>query len=259
MFFSIREVTYQRDDDKIKYAQPFLRDTPFNDWSRMAEVLNPSHRTWAYYVDFLQNKLKPQYLREIEVGGLLKKCHQRPGQKVSELVSYIESLEVQLVEVPTESQKHSHLLRSLHDYLKDAIVRSNRQGKIRAELEEAARTAEQTEPMPDSIRNAKKWKAGKAEPPPKASSSYRAHPYRQQHVPASSGKGEQSQSATHQSGGAGSSKGKKPDRGDRPRVDESQAQCWNCGKKGHFERNYPRKAHNAQASTTGNEVGKASS
>lgn len=124
--FEIRPVTYREDEDKIKYAQLFLRDTPFTDWSRMSAVIRKEHRTWAYYVEFLQNKLKPRHLREIEVGGLLKKCRQRPGQKVSELVSYIESLEVQLVEVPTESQRHSHLLHALHDYLKDAIVRSDR-------------------------------------------------------------------------------------------------------------------------------------
>ena len=106
----------------------------------------------------------------------------RVGQRVRELVSYIGSLEIQLVEKPTEWQKHSHLLHALHPYLRDAVVRNNQQGKTRAEFEEAARTAEQTEPVPADLRH-KKYK-GSGESSSKAS-SYRSHPYRQQRVPAS--------------------------------------------------------------------------
>ena len=251
--FHIRPVTYSRDVDKVNYAQPFLKGTPFNEWMRMAEIIRDEHRlTWKYYVEFLQNKLKPQHLREIEVGGLLKKCRQLPGQRVSELVSYIESLEVQLIEVPTERQKHSHLLHALHDYLRDAIVRSDRQGKTRAELEQAARTAEQTEPVPTDLQG-KKWRSSKVEESSSKASSYRSHPYRQQRVPQSQGNEGQPQSATYKRGGSSSSKGKQPDRGNRPRVEECQARCWGCGRKGHFERNCPNKKKRTQSSATAEE------
>ena len=257
--FQIRPVTYSQDTDRINYAQPFLRDTPFNDWMRIADIVRKERAlTWDYYVEFLQNKLKPQHLREIEVGGLLKQCHQRPGQRVSELVSYIESLEVQMVEEPTERQRHSHLLHALHPYLRDAIVRSDRQGKTRVALEQAARTAEQTEPVPADLRHKKSnWK-GREDSSSKAS-SYRSHPYKPQRVPQSQDNESQPQSATYKHGGSSSYKGKQPNNSNRPKQDVAQVVCWGCGKKGHFEKNCPHKGKQAQSSTKDQDSGKAPS
>ena len=69
---------------------------------------HPSY-TWEHMTHLLQEKLKPNHVRLLDIGGQLKKLKQRPGQSVSELVSYLETLEDQLPERPSESQKHSNL------------------------------------------------------------------------------------------------------------------------------------------------------
>ena len=150
--FETKPITYATDRAKILYAENFIDGTPANDWHRERPTLDQPSYTWEHMTHFLQEKLKPKHLRLLDICGQLKKLKQRPGQSVSELVSYLETLEDQLPERPSESQKHSNLLHSLHDYLERAIICANSQGKNRVELIEAARVAERVEPKPDFLR-----------------------------------------------------------------------------------------------------------
>lgn len=83
----------------------------------------------------------------------LKKLKQRSEQTVSELISYFDTLKDQLSEIFFESQRHSNLLHSFHDYLQRVIIRTNFQNTIGFALIEAARVAERMKFKFDFVRN----------------------------------------------------------------------------------------------------------
>ena len=160
------------------------------------------------------------------------------------------------MEKPTENQRHSNLLHALHPYLRDAVVRSNRQGKTRAEFEKTAKTAEQIEPEPADFRH-KKYK-GSGESSSKTN-SYRFHFYKPQRVSASQHSDGQAQNATHKYGGSSSGKNKQSDKGKRFSADEARTVCWGCDNKGHFEKNCLHKGKAVQSSAKEQDSGKAPS
>lgn len=88
--FEIKPVTYRHEKDRILYSMGCLEGTPADDWSRAKATLElnqPELLTWKYYVNFLQEDLKPKNLRMFDIGSQLKKLRQRPGQTVSELAN----------------------------------------------------------------------------------------------------------------------------------------------------------------------------
>ena len=178
---------------------------------------------------FLQEKLKPKHLRLLDFGGQLKKLKQRPGQSVSELVSYLETLEDQLPKRPSESQKHSNLLHSLHDYLQRAIIRANLQGKNRVELIEAARVAERVEPKPDFLRTTSTRTQSRCENGERSSRpSYarRSSTY----MRTTSSKPDEPKNANTTQAVVTRPNSKRPR---EETYDNFGITCWNCNKKGH--------------------------
>ena len=70
---------------------------------------------------------------------------------MQELVAFLESLERQIEPVPIDLQRHQHLLTCLHPHLRDALLRHDKIGRVREQLEEAAIATERTEPSPAGI------------------------------------------------------------------------------------------------------------
>ena len=132
--FNQKPITCEKKSTKVLYRENYIGGTPADDWHRENPTLDESSLTWKYFVDFLQEKLKPKHLRLLDLGGQLKKLKQRPGQTVSELVSYLDILDDKLPEIPSESQRYSNFLHSLHDYLQRAIIQANSQGTTRLAL-----------------------------------------------------------------------------------------------------------------------------
>ena len=162
----------------------------------------------------------------MDLEGQLKKLKQRPGQTVSELVSCLDTLEDQLPEIPSESQRHSNLLHSLHDYLQRAIIRANSQGTTRLALIEAARVAERVEPKPDFVRNATRLHRSTNEERPQRAPS---HQLTVTYNKASSSKTSETSKASPAQAAVTSPSRKRPreDTTDSPKIT-----CWNCSKKG---------------------------
>ena len=226
--FNQKPITYEKNTTKVLYGENYIGGTPADDWHREKPTLDESSLTWKYFVDFLQEKLKPKHLRLLDLGGQLKKLKQRPGQIVKEFVSYLDTLKEQLPEIPSESQRHSNLLHSLYDYLQRAIIRANFQGTTRLALIEAARVAERVEPKPDFVRNATRpyHRSTNEESPQRAPSHKRTVTYNK----ASSSKTSETSEASPAQAAVTSPSRKRPreDTTDSPKIT-----CWNCGKKGH--------------------------
>lgn len=220
--FEQKPVTYAQEIQKILYAEGFMSGTPAIQWNTEKKQLlktNPTILTWKYFVNFLQESLKPMHLRQLEVGRQLKEIKQRPGQSVPELVAYLESLEAQLTEQPTESQRHANLLHALHGYVRDAVIRARNEGETRHHLEEAARLAERTEPKPDWLKSAlaKKKESARGRTQTQPSFQVRVEDSSTTDAP---------QAFIPTQPGAG----RKRTRDDS---DQSQITCWNCKKRGH--------------------------
>ena len=225
--FNQKPITSEKNITKVLYKENCIGGTPADDWHREKPTLEKSSLAWKYFVDFLQEKLKSKHLRLLDLGGQLKKFKQRPGQTV-ELVSYLDILEDQLPEIPSESQRHNNLLNSLHYYLQRATIRANSQGTTRLALIEAARVAERVEPKPDFVRNATRphYRSTNEERPQRAPSHQRTVTYNK----ASSSKTSETSKASTAQAAVNSPSRKRPreDTTDPPKIT-----CWNCGKKGH--------------------------
>ena len=235
--FLQKPVTYESPSAQVLYAENYLSGAPADDWHREKEATTKAAEgelTWKIFADFLQEKLKPKHLRLMDLGGQLKKLRQFQGQTVSDFVTYLESLEAQLPEPPTEMQKHSNLLHSVHDYLKTAVIRAGSQGTTRAELVEAVRIAERVEPKPDG------WKKTFN----KSRNQNRNNQSSSTPKPEEDGPADAPQAPVinpnHQS-----NKRKLDDQEDqqdqeappptRPKGNRSDKDCWNCGKMGHLQ------------------------
>lgn len=231
--FRTKPVTYRSDTQKINLASMYLGGRPSTKWGDHVWIVPP---TWDEFVGFLQNDIKPQHLRVIEVGGAIKKMRQKPTQSVSDLIAKLTSLERQLPERPTEAQLHSNLLHALHEHLRSALIRGNRQDTTRSGLESQALTIEQTEPLPEFIRKAKQQ--AKETGGGNGNGSARRHPYGRR---GNGNTNNQTQGAVHRPGpqrtrGRGNrSNGDKPN--GKPKQDLANIKCYNCGKLGHLAKN----------------------
>ena len=83
------------------------------------------------FLKFLQDDIQSAHLRAIDVAGSIKKLKQRAGQSISELIMMLTSFEKNLPKVPTKAQRHFNLLHAMHDFLKRALLRADRQGTTR--------------------------------------------------------------------------------------------------------------------------------
>ena len=102
----------------------------------------------------LKERLLPRKVRQIEVGTKLKSLRQRDSQTLSEFISHLEALSRDIEPPPTDAQRHQNLLYSMHDSLRRALVRHDKVGTTREDLEEAARSMESVEPAPVGVRKA---------------------------------------------------------------------------------------------------------
>jgi hypothetical protein len=250
--FDIRPLTYALDKDKILYAQGFLDGTPAEDWARRRVSAKLETLSWQDFVDFLQENLNPKHLRMLDLSNRLKKARQLPGQTVAELITYVNDLEVQLPEPPTDYQRYCNLMEALHPHLRTGIIRRTNTVISRTELEELARLVEKTEPVPENLK-AKIRSSGAGSKPGR----YRPYSKPEDSVPSSDSAPQGAVQSLNRAGGRGRGgwrgrggrgrSGSRPGpvrthyRGDRSfgngnsSYDKSNVECYNCGQKGHYK------------------------
>jgi hypothetical protein len=252
--FEVRRNTYADDKDKILFARSFLDGVPAEDWERHQKTIDLTATKWSEFIDFLQEHLNPKHLRLLETNAKLKKVRQLNGQSVADLIVYLNSLEMQVPEELSDYQKYSNLMEALHPYLKAAVTRRTNAIVSRAELEEIARLAEKTEPVPEYIKKAKKPnQAGGAK-------QQRFQPYNRSDRPGS----DAPQGAVQGNGrgggrGRGGYRGRGRGRGGRSDTgtNRPQVECWNCGIRGHYRADCRKPPQNGPNNNGNNDSGKA--
>lgn len=138
------------EEEKCHYASNYLRGAAEEDWQKEVDLIEADpDRMFSFdgLVEILQKALVcNRTRRHADVVIKLGNLKQRPNQSVRGLIGYLEVLESQLPEYPNEAELRHNLIRSIHPHLRDALIRHQRLGGTRAELEEAVKSLEAEEP-----------------------------------------------------------------------------------------------------------------
>ena len=108
---------------------------------------------WFEYVDDLQKQLNSSYLRTMNVNYRMKQCKQLSDQSITELISYINLLKKQFSVFFTKYMQYANLLKILHLYFKNAIMRQIIFIIIWNEFEKLTRFFEKNESMSNKLKN----------------------------------------------------------------------------------------------------------
>ncbi len=154
--FEIRRHIYFDDKNKILFVKSFLESVSTKNWKKHQKIINIIFIFWKQFIDFLQKHLNSKHLRLLETNVRLKKTRQLNEQSVTNLIVYLNSLEVQLFEELINYQKYFNLMKALHFYLKATIIRRINAIVFRNELKEIARLIEKIELVSKHIKKIKK-------------------------------------------------------------------------------------------------------
>ncbi len=92
----------------------------------------------------------------LEINAKLKKIRQLNEQSITDLIVYLNNLEMQMSEELSNYQKYFNLMKTLHFYLKVAIIRRINAIIFRAELKEIVRLTKKIESISNHIKKIKK-------------------------------------------------------------------------------------------------------
>lgn len=213
--FEVKAATYSRDHTKVIMAQGFLSGAPQDSWWRRKDAGATDSITWKEFKKFLEDDLRPETLRGLDVRRLYHSARQLPGQSVHQWATYLETLEAQMPPFQ-ENQRSEKFLFGLHKGLQDHLLETRADTSNRNHLIETAMLIDETQGRSrrseDTPRNRRPLlRTGPA-------SNDRQTP------PGNSRLG-----------------GPSPPN-NRALPDKGQAQCRYCGFKGHFERECRKKA-----------------
>lgn len=231
--FLAKPLTYESEEEKCRYAGGYLRGIPAEDWDAYDEknsALDEPQYSYQELKDTLQERLRLRCLRQVNVGYKLKVLRQRNNQSVGDLVAHLETLERKLDPQPTDPQRHQHLLFAIHAYLRDALVRHDKIGNTREELEEAACSMENVEPAPEGITVQRLYPASRGTTTGSKRPSNKP-------VPNSSNAGNNNDAPRKESRESQQPRGKKRRRDGLVlrQQDKSWVACYKCGKPGHIQ------------------------
>ncbi len=154
--FEIRRHIYFDDKNKILFVKSFLESVSTKNWKRHQKIIDIIFISWKQFINFLQKHLNLKHLRLFETNVRLKKTRQLNEQSMTNLIVYLNSLKMQLLEKFINYQKYFNLMKALHSYLKATIIRRINAIVFRNELKEIARLIEKIELVSKHIKKIKK-------------------------------------------------------------------------------------------------------
>jgi hypothetical protein len=154
--FEIRRNIYANDKDKILFARSFFNDVSAKDWKRHQKTINLTATSWFEFVDFLQKHFNFKHFRLLEINAKLKKIRQLNEQSITDLIVYLNNLKMQMSKKLSNYQKYFNLMKTLHFYLKVAIIKQINAIIFRTELKKIARWTKKIESISNHIKKIKK-------------------------------------------------------------------------------------------------------
>ncbi len=154
--FEIRRNIYANDKDKILFARSFLDDVSTKNWKRHQKTINLTAISWFEFVDFLQKHLNLKHFKLLKINAKLKKIRQLNKQSIIDLIVYLNNLKMQMSEDFSNYQKYFNLMKTLHFYLKVAIIKRINAIIFRTELKEIVRLTKKIESISNHIKKIKK-------------------------------------------------------------------------------------------------------
>jgi hypothetical protein len=112
--------------------------------------------SWFEFIDFFQKHFNLKHFRLLEINAKLKKIRQLNEQSITDLIVYLNNLEMQMSEELSNYQKYFNLMKTLHSYLKIAITRRINAIVSRVELKKIVRLTKKIESISNHIKKIKK-------------------------------------------------------------------------------------------------------
>jgi hypothetical protein len=153
--FEIRKHIYFDDKNKILFVKSFFKSVSTKNWKKHQKIIDIIFIFWEQFIDFLQKHLNSKHLRLLETNVRLKKTRQLNEQSMTDLIVYLNSLEMQLLEEFIDYQKYFNLMKTLHFYLKATIIRWINAIVFKNELKKIARLIEKIELVSKHIKKIK--------------------------------------------------------------------------------------------------------
>ncbi len=129
--FDVRSIIYSDDFDRINFVKSLLSNNAFDSswiWQRYRlrlDEIEKSSFIWKFFCDFLRKQISSIKFRITTIDQKIKLLHQRNNQTIVQLITYLEVLKKQWLELISNNLRVSNLLFALHEYLRKKIVRKN--------------------------------------------------------------------------------------------------------------------------------------
>lgn len=247
LVFRESPVFYQRDAAKVLMALPYLKGEPADAYEREEQRLGKDCHTWEEFSKFLLDNVADPVNRMFTIAQQHHDALQGTGQKVTEFVTYLESLEAEL-DPYTEIQKQQILLTKLRPELRRRITDHQTVPTSRLELTRLATRLE------ENARHAKDRGAGSADSVEQLHNSRTSHHHNDRHD--RKGRSDRYSRNNHNDrrqtkedaqkplvppDGPATTVNRLPIPGSGPALNQGDAgegspKCYNCGKPGHFSR-----------------------
>jgi hypothetical protein len=145
IIFDVRFVIYKNDVHRINFVKSLLSNNVSDfDWAWQKYRLRLDETAkfvfiWKQFCDFLRKQVNSIKFRITFVEQKIKLLHQRNNQSIAQLITYLEVLKKQWLELISNSLRASNFLLVLHEYLRKKIIRKNVNVANRKIVEEIAR------------------------------------------------------------------------------------------------------------------------
>jgi hypothetical protein len=145
--FAIMHRKYRHNTDKVAYAQQRLRGDHLATWNRYLKT-SEKDVTFSEFCEVLLNKLQNPVLRTYSTVRRYLAAQQRKGQSVLSFVTYLDTLEGEMLPY-TDDQRRMFLLCKLRPDLQQSILQRSEVPPTRGELITLARYLEDVKKMGD--------------------------------------------------------------------------------------------------------------
>ena len=212
---------YKHNRTKVTMAQGYLSRAPQNLWWRKKEAGNTDALSWKDFKKFLEDDLRPETLRGLDVRRLYHSAKQLPGQSVHKWATYLETLEAQMPPFQ-ENQRSEKFLFGLHKTLQDHLLESRADTADCNRLIKTAMLIDETQGQARRAKDAPRSRQPTPRTGPITGEQFPATPTTRMGLSAPN---------------------------NLPATDKVQAQCRYCGFRGHFERECRKKARDETKKT----------
>ena len=130
--------------DKILYARGLLQGDIGEAWYQHQTdlAMDEDHTTWEEFIEFLKDETKLMAIWHMDALWQYHSVKQQEGQSVQKFVAYLDTLETELEDTPSENTRRDHLYLGLDPAIIERLEIAPVEYKLRRELISAAIIAE---------------------------------------------------------------------------------------------------------------------